>query len=97
MRISTGVAEIALYKQGNRVSPAKAYIWPEFPAGRIERIRGVTGKKEPGFFYTKPLPEEREKIFELMNDRKERGYTLTGKPLGFNPEITPGSLFDAIA
>jgi hypothetical protein len=98
MRISTGMAEIGVnYQQGGRVSPGKAYIWPEYHADRIDGIEGAAGKKKPDFFYTKPLPAEREKIFELMNNRAGRGYTSTGKPLGFSPELRPGSLFDAIA
>ena len=97
MKISTGTSEIGFYQsQSNRIASEKFYMWPQYRAGKIDEIRGVVRKTESNYIYSKPLPEEREKLLSQAGDFADRGYSSTGKVNGSGTALLPGSFFDAI-
>jgi hypothetical protein len=97
MRISTGLAEIGFAGYAdNRIASEKFYLWPQYNAGRVNQIRGVTRHTESNVIYSKPLGEDRDKIMELSRDRSGFEYTNTGRADRHASGIRPGALFDAI-
>jgi hypothetical protein len=93
MRISSGIAEINF----NRLNADKIYVWPQYAEGQVGSIRNISRRTDPSFTYYKPLPEEREKIFDLYRRELNAGYSSAGRVMRSGPVIRPGSLFDAIA
>jgi hypothetical protein len=97
MKISTGISEIGFNSLiNNRISSETFYVWPQYNAGQIDKIQGVVRRTESNVIYSKPLPEEREKLLAHANDYANREYSSTGKVNRSYPAIQPGSLFDAI-
>jgi hypothetical protein len=97
MKISTGIAEIGFNSSiNNRIASETFYVWPQYKAGQIEKIRGVVRRTESNVIYSKPLPEEREKLLAHANDHANHEYSSTGKVNRTYPSLQPGSLFDAI-
>lgn len=96
MRISTGIAEISYASGFAKTSRAeKVYIWPVYGEGRIERIQKVARRTEGNAIYSKPLPEEREKLIEIMNSASSYRYAENGYKSA-TPLLTPGTFFDAL-
>ncbi len=97
MKISTGMAEISfLRSQNSRITSENFYVWPQYNAGRVDKIQGVIRETESNVIYSKPLPEDREKLLAQAANSAERGYSSTGKMDRSSARLLPGSLFDAI-
>ena len=97
MRISTGIAEIGFTVPGSqRITSEQFYVWPLYNAGRVENIHGVTRRTDSNITYTKPSPEDRDRIMNLSRDRSLKEYSITGKLRNPANGIQPGSLFEAI-
>ncbi len=97
MRISSGLAEIGFgIHQGGRIASEKFYVWPLYNAGRVETIHGVTRRTESNGIYTKPSPEDRDRIMNLAKEQTENEYSPSGRISKTPPGIRPGSLFEAI-
>jgi hypothetical protein len=93
MRISSGMSEINF----NRLNTDKIYLWPQYAEGRVGSTRNISRRTDPSFAYYKPLPEEREKIFDLYRRELNEGYSSEGRIMRSGPGTRPGSLFDAVA
>ncbi len=97
MKISTGMAEISfLNSQNRRITSESFYVWPQYNAGKVDKIQGVIRETESKVIYSKPLPEEREKLLAQAANSADRGYSSTGKMENPGARLLPGSLFDAI-
>lgn len=97
MRISSGISEINFgAMSGIRPRDEKVYLWPVYGEGRVESIRGVTRRTEGNAVYSKPLPEEREKLLGLIDSSKASRYTQEGRLQSRVASLQPGSFFDAI-
>jgi hypothetical protein len=97
MMISSGISEIS-FGAGHtgRVQGEKVYLWPVYGEGRVERVQGVTRRTEGNAIYSKPLPQEREKLLDLLESSRSTGYTPEGRLQGRGGGLQPGSFFDAI-
>ncbi len=96
MRISTGISEISFINRFDAAARAeKVYLWPVYGEGRVERIQGVTRRTEGNAIYSKPLPEEREKLLEIMNSAPSFRYAENGFKSATSP-LPPGTFFDAL-
>lgn len=95
MRISTGISEISFINRSDAASRAeKVYIWPVYGEGRVEKIQAVARRTEGNAIYSKPLPQEREKLLDIMHASSYR-YTENGQK-SQTPALPPGTFFDAI-
>lgn len=94
MRISSGLAEINLSSVNKQ---KKVYLWPEYKNAKISRIKKVSRKTEGNAIYTKPVEEEKDKIFKQASMPRDQIYQNNGsqKPALYTG-IKPGSFFDAI-
>jgi hypothetical protein len=81
----------------SRIASEKFFVWPLYSAGRVEDIHGVTRRTESNITYSKPSPEDRDKLLTLMNDNSLREYSPAGTIKRSATGIQPGSFFDAIA
>ncbi len=97
MNISTGISEINFrsYAKGASASE-KIYIWPAYNNGKVDSIHSVLKKTENNVVYTKPSPEERDRIMDLIKNTKQYEYTSDGIVARNRFVLQPGSLFDAI-
>ncbi|MBP7583174.1 MAG: hypothetical protein KBA61_04010 [Spirochaetes bacterium] len=97
MNISSGISEIRFgAMSGIRPRDEKVYIWPVYGEGRVERVQGVTRRTEGNAIYSKPLPEERAKLLDLIETSSVTRYTQEGRLQGRISSLQPGSFFDAI-
>ncbi len=97
MRISAGISEISFGPQAGAPGRGeKIYLWPVYGEGRVERIQGVTRRTEGNAVYSKPLPEEREKLFDLAEKSRMVMYTPDGRADRKTSVLRPGSFFEAI-
>ena len=97
MNISSGISEISFgAMSGIRPRDEKVYIWPVYGEGRVERVLGVTRRTEGNAIYSKPLPEERAKLLDLIESSSVTRYTQEGRLQGRISSLQPGSFFDAI-
>lgn len=98
MRISTGMAEIGFSGMANnRIASEKFYVWPLYNAGRVENIHGVTRRTESNITYSKPSPEDHDKMLALMKSGSHHEYSPAGISRKTTSGIQPGSFFDALA
>ena len=81
----------------NRLNTDKIYVWPQYAEGCVGSIRNISRRTDPSFAYYKPLPEEREKIFDLYRRELNAGYSSAGRIMRSVSGIRPGLLFDAVA
>ncbi len=81
----------------SRISSEKFFVWPQYNAGRVNDIHGVTRRTESNITYTKPFPEDRDRLLALVNENSLREYSPAGKYCRSSLGIHPGSFFDAIA
>lgn len=99
MRISSGVAEIGVSTiHGNRMIAEKAFVWPVYDAGSVNRIRGVTRRTDSNVTYTKPSPEDHIELLQKADGFIELEYTPKGTIARKNSlAYQPGAFFDALA
>jgi hypothetical protein len=98
MRISTGMAEIGFANPlNNRIASEKFFVWPLYNAGKVENIHGVTRRTESNIAYSKPTPEDRDRLLAMMDDHSQKEYSPAGTLRATTYGIQPGSFFDAIA
>jgi hypothetical protein len=97
MNISSGISEINFhsYTKGTSASE-KVYIWPAYNNGKVESIHSVLKRTENNAVYTKPSPEERERIMDMIKNSKQYEYSSDGNIARNRFVLQPGSLFDAI-
>ena len=96
MRISSGISEIALTAmKGNNISTERIYVWPRYNSGRVEKIRPLIRQTDTSIIYSKPSPEDREKILSYYHDNPVREYNASGSYQFQSKLVKPGSLFDA--
>lgn len=97
MRISTGISEITFTSQVQASRSAeKVYLWPVYGEGLVEPIQGVARRTEGNAIYSKPLPEERGKLIDIMNSASAYHYAENGYKSRTAP-LPPGTFFDALA
>ena len=98
MRISSGVAEIGISTvRGNRIIAEKAFIWPVYDAGSVNRIRGVARHTDSNVSYAKPSPEDHIELLRKADRYIELEYTPSGAVARRNLlAYQPGSFFDAL-
>jgi hypothetical protein len=95
MRISSGVSEISFTaRPESAIRAEKVYIWPVYADARVERIQGITRRTEGNAVYSKPLPEDQEKLISLMQSPTCH-YTGEGRARS-HCSLPPGSFFDAL-
>lgn len=80
--------------QNNRVRTDKIYIWPQYGEGKVRKIRGVIRKTDSSGVYSKPVPEDRDKVLNQYNSF-HREYNSSGNILKKHLNSQPGMLFDA--
>ena len=96
MRISSGMAEISSPQaaQGAR----KTWLWPVYDAGKVDPVFRVTREIDGKGYYTKPTPEERERLLGMMAESRAQTYTPTGGIVqSGDVRFRPGTFFDAMA
>ena len=97
MNISGGIAEISFKGYtGNIPAPKKVYLWPNYDAGSVEKIRGVVKRTESNIIYSKPLDDDRDKVLK-NNLESSKQYTSTGNIQKGGLGTYPGMLFEVIA
>ncbi|HEY1407009.1 MAG TPA: hypothetical protein VF857_10405 [Spirochaetota bacterium] len=73
----------------------KVYLWPVYNAGKVDPVYRVTRELEGQVTYTKPTPEERDRLLSMnASTNPNEGYTASGVRKKANP-FTPGTFFDA--
>jgi hypothetical protein len=98
MKISTGISEIGFNNfLSNNINHNKIYVWPRYNAGLVEKTHDVLHRTESDIVYTKPLPEDRERLLARLNDYSNQEYSYSGKVKTSFPALRPGSFFDAFA
>ncbi|HOT46331.1 MAG TPA: hypothetical protein PLM53_10655 [Spirochaetota bacterium] len=98
MRISAGLAEIGFANPlNNRIASEKFFVWPLYNAGKVEDIHGVTRRTESNIAYSKPTPEDHDRLLAMMKDNPQKEYSPAGTLRAAACGIQPGSFFDAIA
>jgi hypothetical protein len=97
MKISTGLSEIRINANaGKTAGSKKVYLWPNYNAGNVGKIRGVVRRTESNAIYSKPLSDDVDKLFSehknSVNQYTEKGYIQKTSLNSY-----PGMLFEAIA
>ena len=92
------MAEIGFSGMVNsKIASEKFYVWPLYNAGRVENIHGVTRRTESNITYSKPSPEDHDKMLNLMKSNSHQEYSPSGISRKTAIGIQPGSFFDALA
>ncbi|MGL4370259.1 MAG: hypothetical protein ACRCUT_11410 [Spirochaetota bacterium] len=99
MRISTGLAEIYTPRTDAASPATRTYLWPVYDAGKVDPVFRVTREIDGQGFYTKPTPEEKERLLNMMQSRKTAAsYNAAGGIAHAGDHIfKPGTFFDAMA
>ncbi len=96
MRISSGISEISIRgSYGKADTAGKIYLWPNYNAGNVEKIRGVVRRTESNIIYSKPLEDEVPKVFSNYHSLQKE-YTSQGNMEKNRPSTMSGMLFEAI-
>ncbi len=96
MMISSGMAEI--YSPQSLQGAQKTWLWPVYDAGKVDPVFRVTREIDGKGFYTKPTPEEKERLLGLIADKHNQSYTATGGIVqSGDVSFRPGTFFDAMA
>ena len=99
MRISTGLAEIYTPRTDGIEPAQKTYLWPVYNQGKVDPVFRVTREIDGQGYYTKPSPEEKERLLQMMGTKKNvSSYNATGGiALSGDVMFKPGTFFDAMA
>ena len=98
MKISNAISEITVNKfSNNKIETEKNYIWPQYGAGKVNKIRGVVRKTGTNAIYSKPIQNDKDKIIKQLNEKNNSLYSAKGNIDHKKIVIQPGLLFDAIA
>lgn len=92
MMVSGGISEINL--TSGTYGPQKVYLWPVYNAGKVDPIFRITRELDGKAHYSKPTPEEKER---LLSDMKKKGFDTysVGSNRVKNSPYSPGTFFDA--
>ncbi len=97
MRISSGLSEIQFHANpSGRIPGERIYLWPAYGEGKVDRIQGVTRRTEGNALYSKPLPEDREKLLGMIESSGSSSYDSGGRVRNSLSGLRPGSFFDAV-
>ena len=96
MRISSGMAEI--YSPSQVSGAQKTWLWPVYDAGKVDPVFRVARETDGKAYYTKPTPEERDRLLSLAAEARSQAYTSTGGIVSSGDiHFRPGTFFDAMA
>jgi hypothetical protein len=97
MNISSSISQVIYQTQlPGKILLKKAYLWPEYNAGKVQSIAPVHEKHEPDLAYIKRNSyNPKENI--LLNSPKDSGYNFKGNIFSIPDSYTPGSIFEALA
>lgn len=97
MKISDGLSVINFNSyQSGRVNSERFYVWPVYGEGKVEKIHGVTRRTDSNAVYSKPLPEEHNRLIGLAKNTIEPEYMRNGRIQSRSPIPEHGTFFDAI-
>ncbi|MBN2040990.1 MAG: hypothetical protein JW864_13175 [Spirochaetes bacterium] len=97
MNISSSISQVIYQTQlPGRIMLKKAYMWPEYNAGSVEKIQPA-GKRAESFNYIKRSSYDPAHDLSQFNTSDHVEYNLKGHTQPSNLTITPGMLFEAFA
>lgn len=98
MKISAGLAEInAIQTSGKIGKTEKAFVWPVYNAGKVERIHSFARRTESNAYYSKPSNEDHLKLLDIYMQSEETEYTKSGITSKKTAISQPsGNFFDAV-
>ena len=94
MNISTGISEINLAARANSAGKTqKAYVWPAYNNGIINRINRISDRIASNIYTAKPLTKE-----DIPgNIMKEAAYNSWGEVKNTPSSYYPGQYLDILA
>jgi hypothetical protein len=98
MNISSSISQVIYQTQlPGRILLKKAFMWPEYNAGKVHSISPIHEKQEPNFSYIKrsDFSPENESIALKSGGGSE--YNSKGDMFNILNNYTPGSNFEAYA
>ncbi len=98
MNISSSISQVIYQTQlPGKILLKRAYLWPEYNAGKVQSISHIHEKHEPNLNYIKRSSYDPAQENLFLNAPKDTEYNLKGNILIVPNNYTPGSLFEALA
>ena len=98
MNISSSISQVIFQAQlPGKIMLKKAYLWPEYNAGKIAKIPPVQERPEPLMNYVKRSTLESTKDEYINTFKNSASYNSNGSIINKTSDYIPGSLFEALA
>jgi hypothetical protein len=98
MNISSSISQVIFQTQlPGKILLKKAYLWPEYNAGKITKITPVHERTELALNYVKRSSVDSTKDEIINNLKNSTSYNSNGGVLTKTSNYTPGSIFEAFA
>jgi predicted class III extradiol MEMO1 family dioxygenase len=94
MKISGGISEVSLNSIIGSSKPDKIYLWPNYDAGKVERVDKIVERPHADYYYSKPTEAEKYKLLDIMNTNMKE-YSSNGS-INKKVILPPGSFFEAL-
>jgi hypothetical protein len=98
MNISSSISQVIYQTElPGKILLKKAYLWPEYNAGKVHSIKPVQEKHEPDFNFIKRTAFNPSQENNTQNISKDFEYNSKGNSINIPNNYTPGSIFEALA
>ncbi|MBN2403106.1 MAG: hypothetical protein JXN64_11990 [Spirochaetes bacterium] len=98
MNISSSISQVIYQTQlPGKILLKKAYLWPEYNAGKVVKVPAVHERAESAFNYIKRSSSGLTGNINNVNSLTTAGYSSSGNLINFSDKSIPGSIFEAFA
>ena len=98
MNISSGISQLTFQTRiPGKTLVKKAYLWPQYNAGKITGISPVQEKINPELHYVKRSTLSSDNDDYINQIKNSASYNSTGNLIKNTSEYFPGSFFEALA